>query len=332
VKAAGDLIAQKEFPVVQDSVIKELIGIVPTEGITSNIWERRISGTNTFTVATPYIATLGGGMGVSWINFKGYYSDGTEKNPFSYDYEIVGSTLVYIYDVHIEAENTNGSFIPKVSDGGVTNNSGSPIKAKTSGSASKGYTVTAHSYIINDSSSHSQVGETGKFYIYSANSTKDDFLAEEFTVETVSVTGIAKLENEESQLVPNASGRRLVVGASTVTQARHFANLVVSNGPPRLYSPDENNGDPLLVVLSSVSPAGALEVVANGTQAAATVSVDGNYVAAGYVRLSATGQTLAAETPITFKVCPKSKFNQTTGEPSSDPEWTITVNTKIYAN
>ncbi|MDR3365410.1 MAG: hypothetical protein LBO71_00365, partial [Prevotellaceae bacterium] len=71
--ADGDFIAQKDVPVLQDSISTQLVGIAPAEGIAFNVGERVTPGTNIFTVATPY---AGNGLGVSLAGqFSGYFTD-----------------------------------------------------------------------------------------------------------------------------------------------------------------------------------------------------------------------------------------------------------------
>lgn len=326
-RAGGELIAQTDVPVVQDSVVPELVGIVPTTDAANNVGTRLIPGTNTFTVAAPF---AGNGLIVSPSgHFGGYYSDGTITTTLAPQMILDPETYVstYLYKVHIEAANDNGSSIPGP-DGDVSNNPGYPISAGTAGSGAN-LRVNIDNFNVNRSTNTVEQSATGQFYIYPANSTKDDFRTLHLIVKTVSVTGITPLTDDASQ--QGGPTRRLRQGNAAATQARFFANLRVSEGPDRGYDPDENNGIPLLVIKDSWTPTGALELVTTTTpQKTASLSLnDGvTYIAAGYVKFTTEGTALPADAPITFKVCPKDKFDAT-GVP--DPEWTITVTTKVYA-
>ncbi|MDR1415980.1 MAG: hypothetical protein LBJ57_01015 [Prevotellaceae bacterium] len=332
-KAGNTFIAQKDIPVVQDSSAKELIGIIPTPTpVLGNINSRLIPGTSTFTVPTPYAD----GFIFNVTDFTGYFSDGEIINSLASKIGINEETneIMYTHYVATKAANANGTSIPAVVGEPVTagaggNNTGHPISAHFT--ASQG--VVRNQYRINLPDNNPQVGETGDFYIFPDGTSENDFRTLQLTVKTVEVTGISPLANDNSQMA-TANSRRFKVGNATAISSIFFANLKVSEGPDRVYVANENNGVPLLTIADSWNTYEGnptLELVTGtAAQKTAALSVDGGttYVAAQWIKLTATAAAAPAETPITFKVCPKDKFD---AQGNPDPAWTVEVTTKIYA-
>jgi hypothetical protein len=238
-----------------------------------------------------------------------------------------------IYFLDAVAVNDNGTAIPRTGEPTTGDaNNGHPISAQGSSTANP-----ANFYINRARVDQTPVeGETGYIDFFPYGSDPSNFLTYRLKVETVSVTGIAPLTNDLSQLATVARRFRAnlpFTDKDTVVNASFFANLKVSKGPDRVYVVNENNADPLLVIPSTINKidgSPTIKLVTGTTaQKNAALSLDGGdtYIAAQFVQL--VNRNLPAGTSISFKVCPKSKFDSG-GTP--DPNWTVEITTKIYEN
>jgi hypothetical protein len=341
--ADATLLAVKDVPVKVDSIDTQLIGIVPTRSVGGDIASRIIPGTNTFTVAAPYATTTG--QTISLPNFTGYFSDGSELTTLArrMDANMETGAISYIYHAHIEAENANGTSIPPVSDvKGIANiiNTGHPISAGIASNGANAY-VNEDNFRVNDPANGATEGETGSFYIFPHKSTRDDFIALHLTVKTVSATGITDLTPEQVELsAQGGAGRRFRYGvnsgSNSVVNASFYVGLTVSEGPTRIYVVAENNGEPLLVLPSTISAYNGnpiLQLVTNSAayQTAALSLDDGvTYIAAQHVSLTDEGKNAPVGTPITFKITPKSNLSTTDGSVIDETK-VLQVTTKLYA-
>ncbi|MDR3235952.1 MAG: hypothetical protein LBT48_04400 [Prevotellaceae bacterium] len=332
--SGGEQIATKEIPIVQDSLVPELIKIVPSS--TSDLNRVLISGTNTFTYATPYA----NGVTFNTLGWQGHYSDGSINENLTKDYVYVydedGTTLIgleYKYHIVIDAENKNGSDAYGVREAG-----GTPISGYSAttvlGSADNQF------YINRPEAAASTAGDEGYFYIYPYGTSKEHFAAEKYTVRLTTVTGIEIRPNDD--YVEGAVSRKFRVGNASAVHSIFYVYLTVAEGPARPYIVNENGGVALSVVAGSWNNYDGAPIlegsVASPTQRNTGIlkpgksegSTDPNdYAAFGWVKLTAKGVTAPAGTPITFKVAPKNKYNAD-GVP--DPAWTLDITTKIYTD
>lgn len=340
--AGSDLLAQKSLPVLIDTIDVQLIGIAPLDDnpVTGEIFYRLLPGveTPTITVAAPYASN---GLTLSPTSFRGYFSNlssvsygdvsrgDSVRNTLANSYVIEGTTLIMTYYIDAVAVNVNGTAIPGTGEPTTGDaNNGHPISAQGTS------TATLATFYVNRSRTGQTpvAGETGYIDFFPYGSDPSNFITYRLNVETVSVTGIAPLTDDLSQKA--AVARRFRTGVKAAVNASFFANLKVSKGPDRIYVVNENNGDPLLVIPSTINQVNGnptIELVTGtAAQRNAALSIDEGvtYIAAQFVQLTEAGKDLPAETTISFKLCPKSKFD---AQGNPDASWTIDVTTKVYA-
>jgi hypothetical protein len=325
----SDFVKAKTFPVVQDSVAAELIKIEVVSG--SDIANRTIPGTTTFTYATPYAS------GVTFTKagyFQGHFSNGTFDDNLADAY--TPDYLSRIHHIVIDAENKNGS-----NAYGLNAEGGSPISAYNATTGVVPGDPLNQFYIARPTAAAGgAAGDEGTFYIYPYGADKNHFAALTLNVKLTSVTGIVQRPN--NTYLEGAAARKFRVGQAVAVNSIHYVFLAVAEGPARNYVVNENNGAAMAVIAGSWNSYEGEPIIAGTISSASyrtasvpkpgktTASTDpDDYAAFGWLILTDKGKTAPVDTPITFKVCPKDRFDAN-GVP--DPAWTLDITTKIYAN
>jgi hypothetical protein len=327
----GTPVRVKTFPVVQDSVVKEIIKIEATQPVTSNNDWYRVDN-NTLTLAIPYTSGTTFGGTFPWLSF----SDSTFRNAASStvippDYP--ASPIRYIYYVAIDGFN-DGS--PDNLNEAAAINLGSPISRQTA-------TSTYSYYLMRPTSVPAPaVGSNGYFDIYPYGTSKEDWRAIKVTVKPTTVTGVIPPPNDDYLL--GTPARRFRTGVQASVTVIFYGFLTVAEGKARNYVANENDGASLLLIPDSwnSNANGALiePFLGNGSARNASFCKEGKTINSistdptdyhGYAQMQLTtaNKDAAAGTEITFKACPKNHFSND-GVP--DPAWTINVTTKVYAD
>jgi hypothetical protein len=316
--ANGQDVATRQFFVVQDSVVREIIKIEAPEKTNINAASYAASN-GVFTWVVNSSTTFSG------ASIRLFYSDGksgTGAAGFTFDEDF---NIIYLYQIAIDAVNENGSSTA----GG--SNVGSPISQGTA----------VYSYYINRPTSvpANAVGANGYFDIYPYGTSTSDWRAVHLAVKPVTFTGI--IQRPDNSYIEYAGATRCFRReAQDLLQGNFFAFETVSEGPSRPYQNTDNGGTQLLIVAGSWNSYNGSPVI-EGYVASANDrsnsllkpgSISGSEEQADYaafyrVRLTADSKEAPVGTPVTFKICPKDHFD---AQGNPDPAYTLDISTQVY--